>query len=28
LKRCRSEKLVCTPFTDLRQIASVIEKLE
>ena len=28
LKRCRSEKLVCTPFTDLRQVAGVIEKLE
>jgi len=28
LKRCRSEKLACIPFTDLRQVASAIEKLE
>ncbi len=28
LKRCRSEKLSCTPFTDLRQVADAIESLQ
>ena len=27
LKRCRTAKLDCTPFTDLHQVASVIESL-